>query len=149
MNLETKINPRNIFIADDDIDDRSIFAEALSELEPNVLLTEFEDGLQLMNALHSESSIPDILFLDINMPKYTGLQCLEMMKATQSKFADIPVIILSTSNDPVTIQTAFDLGASFYAVKPASYNEIKFFLDTVMKMDWISDISDIKSFRLI
>ncbi len=149
MNLETKINPRSIFIADDDIDDRSIFAEALSELEPNVLLTEFEDGLQLMNALHSESSIPDILFLDINMPKYTGLQCLEMMKATQSKFADIPVIILSTSNDPVTIQTAFDLGASFYAVKPASYNEIKFFLDTVMKMDWISDISDIKSFRLI
>ncbi|GAA3774533.1 response regulator [Flavobacterium ginsengiterrae] len=149
MNLETKINPRNIFIADDDIDDRSIFAEALSELEPNVLLTEFEDGLQLMNALHSESSIPDILFLDINMPKYTGLQCLEMMKGTQSKFADIPVIILSTSNDPVTIQTAFDLGASFYAVKPASYNEIKFFLDTVMKMDWISDISDIKSFRLI
>mgnify|MGYP003586598035 CR=1 FL=1 len=149
MNLETKINPRSIFIADDDIDDRSIFAEALSELEPNVLLTEFEDGLQLMNALHSESSIPDILFLDINMPKYTGLQCLEMMKGTQSKFADIPVIILSTSNDPVTIQTAFDLGASFYAVKPASYNEIKFFLDTVMKMDWISDISDIKSFRLI
>ncbi|GGF29530.1 response regulator [Flavobacterium limi] len=150
MGLISKHTLRSIFIADDDSDDRTFFAEALAEVNSEILLTEFEDGLQLMNILTQPGSIiPDIIFLDINMPKYDGMQCLEIIRRSKNTLADTPVIILSTSSNSETIQKAYNLGANHYAVKPGSFNEIKFFLHSVLKMDWNFRTTDPDAFRLI
>ncbi|KAF2508311.1 response regulator [Flavobacterium foetidum] len=150
MSIVTNSTQRRIYLADDDMDDRALFAEALSQVDPNAILTEAEDGIFLMDLLNNSDTLkPDIIFLDINMPRRNGMQCLEMIRSEESCHKKLPVIILSTSSDPNAVQKAFDLGASFYVVKPATYNEIKYFIDTVIKFDWFSYIPSFSAFRLM
>ncbi|MFB9079164.1 response regulator [Flavobacterium procerum] len=150
MSLENNSTQRRIYLADDDMDDRALFAEALSQVDPYAILTEAEDGIFLMDLLNNPNSRrPDIVFLDINMPRCNGMQCLEMIRGEDSIFKELPVIILSTSSDPSAVQKAFDLGASFYVVKPATYNEIKYFIDALIKFDWFSHMPKFADFRLL
>ena len=88
----------NILLADDDIDDCKFFSDALDALPVSTNLKTLNDGEQLMNYLFENSdSLPDVVFLDINMPRKNGLDCLLEIK-TNSKLKDLPVVILSTSN---------------------------------------------------
>lgn len=115
----------NIFLADDDEDDRSIFHDAIKNLFPQANYTTAENGLEMLELLQkAPADLPDIVFLDINMPKLDGLDCLKRIKSSGTLNV-LPVVMLSTSNDPATIKTAFNLGALYYAVKPATFDEIK------------------------
>ena len=69
---------RYIYLADDDSDDREFFADALSETAPNAVLEQAEDGMYLMDKLLALPSdeLPDFIFLDINMPRKSGLECV-------------------------------------------------------------------------
>lgn len=149
MSLEKQNSLRYIFHADDDEDDRELFVDALREVDPSVILTQAEDGLQLMEILSTiKDPIPEILFLDINMPGKGGLECLEEIRKQEGGIKEINIIILSTSNDPQDIEKSLQLGASFYAVKPSQYDVLKLFVKDVLEIDW--EMTDNrKKFRLI
>lgn len=149
MSLERQISERYIYLADDDEDDRELFVDALREVDPSVILTQAEDGVQLMEILSSiKDPIPEILFLDINMPGKGGFECLEEIRKQEGSLKEINIIILSTSNDPQDIEKAIELGATFYAVKPNQFDALKSFVKDVLQIDWQMTDSREK-FRLI
>ncbi|HEY0047222.1 MAG TPA: response regulator, partial [Flavobacterium sp.] len=89
--LKGKMNSR-IILADDDADDRVIFSEALSEVRANQQLTVFSDGVELMNYLQQAAELPQLLFLDLNMPKKSGFECLREIR-TNERYKDISIAI--------------------------------------------------------
>lgn len=127
---------KNIYLADDDWDDVELFQEALEEICEACTLTSSKDGIDLLNKLSSSSCpLPEVMFIDVNMPIMDGLDCLEQIRS-QSSLRDIPVIILTTSASPITVERAYKLGANMFVVKPTDYNELKDMLCKVIMMDW-------------
>lgn len=115
----------HILLADDDIDDCEFFQDALDELNEPYALTIIHDGVELMAFLSSDSAKePDIIFLDLNMPKKSGLECIAEIKASP-KLSQIPVIIYSTSLDRTVLDNLYQMGASHYIQKPAEFGSIK------------------------
>lgn len=148
MTLQSPNLQKKIYLADDDADDRLMFAEALLEVDNSIVLTQAEDGKELLDILHNDSNeLPEIIFLDINMPKVDGFECLEEIKQN-SKLKKLLIIMLSTSADPVTIDRTLEMGASFYAVKPNSFEGLKKLILKVLQMNWDENFQNEK-FRLV
>ena len=131
MKTPSKLNTLHIILADDDIDDRLFFDKALKEIPIPSRLTTLNDGEQLMNYLIENSEhLPDILFLDLSMPRKTGIECLSEIKENE-KLKDLPVIMLSTSfprdnkYEQNIIKTLFTIGALDYIRKPGDYQTLK------------------------
>lgn len=119
--------PLNILLADDDQDDCIFFESALKELLPTSHLTIVNDGEKLMNYLsenETNAGSTDVLFLDINMPRKNGLECLAEMKQN-AKLKNIPVVMFSTSNSWDTINMLFKSGANVYIHKPSDFAQLK------------------------
>lgn len=124
-------SPLNILLADDDMDDRIFFEKALKEISLDTTLRTVHNGEQLMEDLARHADpLPDILFLDLSMPRKTGFECLAEIKENK-KLKDITVIMFTTS-----FTRGFDLednlkntlnrmGAYDYIRKPADFNELK------------------------
>jgi CheY-like chemotaxis protein len=120
-----KVDPLRILLADDDNDDCSFFRKALAALSISTELKIVNDGEQLMLELNSkESKIPDVLFLDLNMPRKTGLECLVEIKS-DVRFKDLPVVIFSTSKDEVVMRKVFKAGVHVYIRKPGDFGQLK------------------------
>lgn len=123
-----KMNTRvyNLLLADDDEDDCDFFKEALDELSIPFSLDTVSDGVQLMDFLSekSEDNLPDILFLDLNMPRKNGTECLTEIKQNE-KLKQLFVIIFSTSLDVNIVDTMYEKGAIYYIRKPGDYAELK------------------------
>lgn len=115
----------NILLADDDKDDCLLFSEALSELPLNTKLTVVNDGEQLMNLLlESTIRLPQVLFLDLNMPCKNGFQCLEEIKQNDD-LKDLIVIIFSTSSEQFIAGDLHKNGAQYYIRKPSDFEDLK------------------------
>ncbi len=114
----------NILLADDDLDDCSFFEEAIKELEIDAGLQTVHNGVQLMVKLQSKEVLPDILFLDLNMPRKNGFQCLEEIKR-HSKLKSIPIIIISTSYDVEKANQLHKNEAHYYICKPINFSDLK------------------------
>jgi CheY-like chemotaxis protein len=124
---------RQILLIDDDRDDAELFREALSEINSSIGFEHFEDsknGLKLL--LEQQTNLPDLIFLDINMPIVSGWQCLtEFKKADHLK--NIPVIMFTTSSQTREKQIAEDLGAAGFITKPSEYRLLKEMLTSVLQ----------------
>ncbi len=117
--------PHNLLLADDDIDDCAFFREALEELPIPATLYTVNDGVQLMNFLSEKSdNLPDALFLDLNMPRKNGFECLAEIN-TIDKLKNLPVIIFSTSLNMEIVDLLYQKGARYYIRKPGDYNILK------------------------
>ncbi|WP_296620002.1 response regulator [Marivirga sp.] len=118
-------NSLNLLLADDDMDDCFLFKEALKGLPISAKLTTVNDGAQLMQLLSAkESLLPDALFLDLNMPRKTGFECLSEIKAID-KLMNLPVIIFSTSFDIDVVNLLYEKGAYYYICKPGKFDKLK------------------------
>jgi len=107
----------NILLADDDEDDRYFFGKALKNLSTHTNLTTVEDGEQLLEYLtHNKGKSPDILFLDINMPRKNGYECLLEIKSNKN-IKDFPVIMYTTSLRDKMADILFQNGAHYYLRK--------------------------------
>jgi len=115
---ETKQNlPLNILLADDDKDDRFFFAKALQTLSIKTKLETVNDGEKLMHYLEKNSDkLPDVLFLDLNMPRKNGSECLAEIKANKGLY-DFPIIIYSTSLNDDIADILYRDGAYYYMRK--------------------------------
>ncbi len=115
----------NVLLADDDLDDYIFFKTALDALPLDTNLSAVSDGEQLMLRLNDESILlPEVLFLDINMPRKNGFECLKEIKQAE-RLKDLPVIMFSTSNSRDAMTALFKSGAHVYIRKPGNFEQLK------------------------
>lgn len=118
-------NQWHLLLADDDEDDCLFFKEALNRLPIDTDLTTVHDGDQLMQLLtKSKNPLPDALFLDLNMPRKSGYDCLAELKLNP-KPKPIPVIILSTFFEQEVADQLFLSGAKDCLQKPTDFAQLK------------------------
>ncbi len=122
-----KLRQLDILLVDDDTDDCIFFKEALEELHLPTHLTTLNDGEQLMHFLNTIvekptnlNSLPDVVFLDINMPRKNGKECLEEMKIN-NKLKHLPVIMFSTSFEKEVVNQLYKNGAHYFIRKPPEF----------------------------
>ncbi|MCO6149136.1 response regulator [Flavobacterium sp. NRK1] len=126
----------HIMLADDDEDDRLFFKEAFEEVKINYSISAFNDGEQLMEHLYNtENALPDIIFLDLNMPRKSGIECLKEIRADK-RLEKISVAIYSTSSSEQDIEDTFVSGANVYIKKPNDFNMLKKILSDVVHINW-------------
>jgi CheY-like chemotaxis protein len=95
-----------------------------------------KDGEELMQQLvNDRSETPDLIFLDINMPRRNGFECLSDIRQDQ-KLKQLPVIIYSTSRDTALISWMYNSGANLYLCKPTDFQQLKAAIQKVIEMDW-------------
>jgi len=109
--------PLNILLADDDADDRHFFDLILKKIPIPTRLATVEDGEKLMTYLsYHLKNLPDVLFLDLNMPRKNGLECLSEIK-DDKKLKDLPVVIYSTHKHEKDAKLLYNQGAHYYIQK--------------------------------
>jgi CheY-like chemotaxis protein len=115
----------NLLLADDDTDDCDFFKDALNDLSIATTITTVSDGVKLMQLLtQKEFKLPDILYLDLNMPRKNGFDCLAEIKLNE-KLKKLPVIIFSTSFNKEVVELLHGKGAHYYIRKPAEFSNLK------------------------
>lgn len=110
-------------MADDDPDDRMLAREAFEECDAVECAGFVEDGqalIELLSALNTEDALPRLILLDWNMPRKNGLETLRELKQTP-RLKSVPVLILTTSTDPVDVETANVAGAEGFITKPVTF----------------------------
>ena len=129
--METE--PIHILLADDDEADRLIFTDAFSEMALNTVIQTVDDGTRLMVLLNAEKTrLPQLLFLDLNMPRKNGLQCLQEIRAN-AKLKNIIIAIYSTSGNEKDMDETFLNGANIYITKPNDFNALKKILEKAVE----------------
>ncbi len=125
--------PFHILLADDDEADRLLFTEAFSELKMKTIVRTVNNGVQLMEWLTMKNiRLPHLLFLDLNMPRKNGLQCLKEIRSNE-KLNDISIAIYSTSDNEKDMEETFRYGANIYITKPTDFNMLKQVLEKAVK----------------
>jgi CheY-like chemotaxis protein len=125
-------NPLRVLLADDDDDDCFFFNQILTSLPVATALTVVRDGEQLMDLLQQEgNTLPDIVFLDLNMPRLSGYECLVELKR-DPQLIHLPVIILSTFILPELQERLYSLGAMRCVQKPTDFNQLRVLIGEVI-----------------
>lgn len=125
-----------VLLADDDEDDRLFFSDAFEELKMKTVVKTVNDGEELMKYLSSsENRLPHVLFLDINMPRKNGLECLKEIRSNQ-ELRDLSIAMYSTSSSEKDIEETFIQGANIYINKPSDFGELKRVLTEVLSINW-------------
>lgn len=119
---------------DDDPDDREIFALALEEIDQDYKCITASNGMDALKKLADPDFVPNLIFLDLNMPIMSGKQCLHEIKKI-TRLSEIPVIIYSTSSYAQDIEETKQLGASHFLIKPSSIRILTSCLNELINTD--------------
>ncbi|MDJ1504236.1 response regulator [Xanthocytophaga agilis] len=124
---------KSFFLIDDDADDRELFAEALLLADPTATCYTASKAEEALKKLKSgDSSVPDFIFLDINLPDLSGWECLIQLKS-MAKYKQVPVIMYSTSSHERDVKIAEDLGAFYFLTKPDDFKYLQNFLTIIVQ----------------
>jgi CheY-like chemotaxis protein len=126
----------HILFSDDDTDDALLFTQAADLMKSSILLSFAEDGEQLMRFL-SRDALPDMIFLDLNMPVKNGIECLREIR-NDKKLDSLPIIVYTTSDNPRDVDACYELKANLYVVKPTSFESIIKTLKKIINIDFTS-----------
>ena len=125
-----------VLLADDDEDDRLIFTEAFEAIKMKTIVKTVNDGMELIEYLtDNRNPLPHILFLDLNIPRKSGLECLMEIKRIDY-LKEVAIAIYSTSASEQDIEETFVKGANVYIKKPSDFTALKNLLEEVIKMNW-------------
>ncbi|MFJ5214078.1 response regulator [Streptomyces sp. NPDC088354] len=133
--------PYDVLLVEDDPADAMLIGDALSERGARNL-TQVEDGVAALDYLRDKSNArPDLIVLDLNMPRMNGRELLAILKADDDLRA-IPVVVLTTSSAPDDVTGAYQRHANAYVTKPVNLDDFEravqsidaFYLDTVTKL---------------
>lgn len=116
--------PLTILLADDDFDDAFVFQEVIKEIDPGISFVHKKDGKEALSYLNDCQTLPDLLFLDLNMPRLSGKESLHMIKQNEA-LSSLPVIMYTTSSQSADIEEAIIGGASGFITKPSSIGELR------------------------
>jgi CheY-like chemotaxis protein len=123
---------RTVLIVDDDVDDRDFFCEALNEIDRSIQCVCATNGYEALNILNQpDVATPDYIFLDLNMPRLGGIQCLTSIKKNK-RLSQIPVIIFSTTRQNEEAEETKQLGAVMFLTKPSRYTELIQILSSIL-----------------
>lgn len=139
---------RSFVLVDDDADDAAIFYEALNQIGSDIKFHTAENGLRLFELLLEYT--PDVIFLDINMPKMGGWETLRRLKGS-SEYNNIPVIMYSTSSAKKDIDLAYSLGAVLFITKPEDFRKLVKILGIIaegLQAAQISSLKDLTNVRI-
>ena len=128
MNTENLGKPIEILLVDDNAGDARLALESLKESKIRNTLNWVQDGVEAMAFLrrhgkYATAPRPDLILLDLNMPKMDGREVLKKMKSNDA-YRKIPVIVFSTTKNQLEVKRCYDLGANTYIVKPVSYDTL-------------------------
>lgn len=127
---------KTVFVVDDDEDDLLFLREAVNKLNISVDFYHAGNGELALRQLREETvPVPDFIFLDLNMPKLNGRECLPAIKKLP-RYANIPIIIYSTSSHQKDIQEIMQYGATHFLTKPTTIGELCDKLQEIFNMDW-------------
>ncbi|NML35624.1 response regulator [Chitinophaga sp. G-6-1-13] len=121
----------SVLLIDDDVDDRMIFGDVLKELVPDIIYNEAINGEDALTRLE-EGLVPDLIFLDLNMPRVDGKQFLAELRQIEH-LRHIPVIIYTTSSHESDKKETRALGASYFITKPNSLHELNQLLKGILE----------------
>jgi CheY-like chemotaxis protein len=136
---------KKLFLVDDDQDDIDLFAEALQCIDKSIELSTAINGEDALIKL--ARTVPEIIFLDINMPKMDGWDCLMNIRRND-RLKDTPVIMFSTSSTSVSGTKAIRSGAAGYLEKPNSYVKLRDFLEELCKASQSNLLDTMRSIEL-
>jgi DNA-binding response OmpR family regulator len=111
------------FLIDDDTDDQEIFSLALNQINEDFECQVASNGLEGLQQLKKTRTLPDYIFLDLNMPKMNGKECLKELKKND-RLKTVPVIIYTTSSSTMDMADTKALGATAFITKPFSLTEL-------------------------
>ena len=116
---------KSFLLVDDDVDDALLFQEILENLNAPVAFQHAQNGVEAIDLLQKEVyTLPDVIFLDLNMPLMDGKECLVTLKSDE-RFKHLPVIIYTTSLQSSDIEETIQKGAVCFIAKPTSINDLK------------------------
>ncbi|GAB2689757.1 response regulator [Aliiglaciecola sp. 3_MG-2023] len=114
----------HILVAEDDLDDQELIRDALTENNLALEKIKFaQDGEELISLLNTAEVLPNLILLDLNMPRKSGREALEEIKQNP-KIKHIPVIIFTTSDSEIDIKECYFLGSNAYLTKPNNYVDL-------------------------
>ncbi|MDF2454186.1 MAG: response regulator [Cytophagaceae bacterium] len=128
---------KNCLLIDDDIDDQEIFEICVQELNPDIKFLAVKNGIEAVSLLKSNDSYtPDYIFIDVNMPKLNGLDCLKILRANERLHA-CKIYMYSTTSAHSSLEESKKLGADDFIIKPTKTAELKEILSKIFKIDLI------------
>jgi CheY-like chemotaxis protein len=138
-----KDQPINILLVEDNEGDIILINEALSEAKITYTMEVARDGAQAIQLLEEKaqnqsSLLPDIILLDINLPKRNGHEVLDSIK-NNPELKRIPVIVLTTSSSETDIAKAYDLQANCYIIKPVEVGNFLQLISNIEKF-WLTEV---------
>jgi CheY-like chemotaxis protein len=121
-----------ILYVDDDPEDSEFIVEALNDLDNTINCITFTNATDALEFLMSSDQKPDFIFLDINMPKMDGKQCLKKIKG-EEKLKNIPVVMCSTTLQTREMKAYFELGVHDFIVKPTTFAKLREELQAIIE----------------
>lgn len=134
-----------ILIAEDDMDDRFLLQAAFVETGDHEELVFVDNGVKVIEYLDTlaekgeDAVYPEIIIMDLNMPKKNGKEVLVELKQ-HPIYKKIPVIIYTTTRNEIEVKTCYELGANTYIVKPVSFESMREVVSTIRNY-WLSTAS--------
>ena len=134
-----------ILVAEDDVDDRFLLQSAFNESGDQEVLEFVENGMEVMDYLNAiaekgdETAFPELIILDLNMPKKNGKEVLAEIKQNDA-FKKIPVIIYTTTKNEIEVKKCYELGANTYIVKPITFEALREVVASIRNY-WLSTAS--------
>jgi len=122
---------KNVLLIDDDIDDAEIFMEAINVIKKEIVFRSEDNPVMALKNLEISDKLPDLIFLDYNMPLINGKEFLQRMKSKE-KLKNIPVILISSPSEEFVTDLLQQKEIMRYICKPNSYSELISILKTVL-----------------
>ncbi len=119
-------------LVDDDLDDQEVFLMTLEKINKNIKCLTANNGVEALSLLSTQNSfVPDYIFLDVNMPKMNGIECLKNIK-NLSHLNDCKIFMYSTTSETSVLEKSKNLGATDFIVKPSSPATLKATLSVIL-----------------
>jgi CheY-like chemotaxis protein len=116
---------KQCLLIDDDLDDQEIFIMCIEKISNNIKCTTANDGVEGLALLNSKTDyIPDFIFLDVNMPKMNGIECLKHIRQMEH-LRNTKIYMYSTTSESRVVKECTGLGATDFVAKPARSVELK------------------------
>lgn len=135
MNNPTSLRPLDILLAEDNLDHAELMLETLGDFNPKNRIVHKANGEEIMHhldqTLQQHQPLPDLILMDIKMPRMSGIETLTAIKQNEA-LKHIPVVMVTTSSNDQEVSICFRNGASSYVTKPLSYNE---FVEKVVSLN--------------
>jgi CheY-like chemotaxis protein len=135
----------SIVLADDDLDDVSVFMDILKEYNPSMQVEDVQDGYQLTKLL--QHYCPDLLFLDLEMPRKNGLECLVEIR-NNPLICNLPIVVFSSTTRAANIQAAYEMGANLFLIKSHFFDEYRSSLKAILELDWSNPAAIKEQYRI-